>query len=98
MVPYSKSEFCKILSATNKDDFAKILEKSQMKYGYDKNTRIYSVKFYVKKAKGVKEERLLTMRVSPNFLEYSLADSKGKVLELLRQEGTAINFSDFKSK
>lgn len=76
---------------------AKVLEKCKMKYAYNKDTKIYSVKFYIKK-EGKREERILTMRVSPQFIEYSIADGQGTVLEVIRQEDSKLKFMDFKKK
>lgn len=95
---YLDSEFHSIMGKVGPRALVRILEKSEMKYGYNKNTKIYSAKFYVKKAKGIKKERILSMLVSPKFLEYTLSDSKGNVLELIRQEGKKLNFSNFKKK
>ena len=79
----------------NPAKLAKILQQSKMKYAYNKNTKIYSVKFYMGKG-ALKRERILTMRVSPKFIEYSLADNKGEVLEVMRQDGANLKFQDFK--
>ena len=95
---YIGSEFDLLFSSVKPIALAKVLEQSKMKYGYNKDTKIYSVKFYIKKRKGVKSERTLTMRVSPKFLEYSLSDSKGNVLEVMRQDKAGLKFLDFKKK
>jgi len=74
---------------------SKLLSKSEMKYAYNKDTKIYSVKFYIKR-KGKREERILSMLVSPKYLEYSIADKNGDILEVIRQEGRKIKYVDFK--
>lgn len=76
-------------------DLVKILAKSKMKYGYNKDTKIYTVKFFIKKG-GKKELRILTVMAAPKFIEYSIADEKGNTLEMLRQEGSKIRFENFK--
>lgn len=66
-----------------------------MQYAYNKDTKIYSAKFFVDIGKK-KEERIFTMRVSKDFLEYSIADAKGNVLEMIKQEGSKLGHYDFR--
>lgn len=95
---YIGSEFDSLFETLGPRAFIKLLEKCEMKYAYNKDTKIYSTKFFLKKKGKIKEERTFTMRVSPNFLEYSLADKKGTVLEVMRQDGSKLKFLDFKKK
>ncbi len=87
-------EFARVFENIPEEQLIKILEKSQMKYAYHKDTKIYSVKYNLK-GKGISKERVLTMRVSPKFLEYSIADGNGNILEIMKQEGAKLSFQSF---
>ncbi|GEM_PF-2074413 len=78
-----------------KSDVINVLKNAKMQYAYDKNSKIYSAKFFVDVGKK-KEERIFTMRVSKDSLEYSIADSKGTVLEMIKQEGSKLGHYDFR--
>ncbi|MFA5049633.1 MAG: hypothetical protein WC501_01360 [Candidatus Micrarchaeia archaeon] len=88
-------EFARVFDHIPEEQLIKILEKSQMKYAYNKDTKIYSIRYNLKGAKGVFKERVLTMRVSPKFLEYSIADANGNILEIMKQEGAKLSFQNF---
>jgi hypothetical protein len=79
-----------------KSDIIKILKGAKMQYAYNKDTRIYSAKFFIELPNKKKEERIFTMRVSKDFLEYSIADAKGNVLEMIKQEGSKLGHYDFR--
>jgi len=76
-----------------KTDLVNLIKGSKFEYAYDKSRKIYSVKVSLNK-----KPRILTMIVGPSYLEFSLADTNGNVLELLRQEGSKINVVDYKKK
>ena len=77
----------------SKTDLANLIKGSKFEYAYDKSRKIYSVKVFINKS-----PRILTMIVGNNSLEFSLADSKGNVLEVLRQEAGKLSVSDYKKK
>jgi hypothetical protein len=61
----------------------------KVEYGYNQRQKIYSIKVMLDN-----RPRIITVRVGENFTEMSLADQKGNVLEVLRQdEGKGISFS-----
>jgi hypothetical protein len=71
--------------AANPEAFANC----QVQYGYNQRQRIYSV---ATEFDG--RPRILTVRVGENFMEMSLADRQGNVLETMRQEdGRGITYS-----
>ncbi|MEW6035425.1 MAG: hypothetical protein AB1529_02330 [Candidatus Micrarchaeota archaeon] len=64
-------------------------ENCKVQYGYNQRQRIYSV---ATEFDG--RPRILTVRVGENFMEMSLADRQGTVLETMRQEdGRGITYS-----
>ncbi|MCI0503878.1 hypothetical protein L0Y65_04150 [Candidatus Micrarchaeota archaeon] len=61
----------------------------KVEYGYNQRQRIYSIKVMLDN-----RPRIITVRVGENFTEMSLADQKGNVLEVLRQDDAkGITFS-----
>lgn len=76
-----------------KADLTGLIKGSKFEYAYDRNRRIYSVKVSLNK-----KPRLLTMIVGTGYLEFSLADLQGNVLEVLKQEGNTLNVCDYKKK
>lgn len=77
----------------SKADLVSLIKGSKFEYAYDKSRKIYSVKVSLNK-----KPRLLTMIVGTNYLEFSLADLNGNVLEILRQQGGAIDVVDYKRR
>lgn len=75
----------------DKDKILKILKNSKAQYGYDNKSRIYSAKFFING-----KPRVLTMRLGSDFVEFSLADENGEVLELLEQKGGNMSFKQVK--
>lgn len=61
----------------------------QVQYAYNQRQDIYSIKTTLDN-----RPRIITVRVGKNFTELSLADQKGNVLEMARQEdGKGISFT-----
>ena len=58
-----------------------LFKNAKVQYAYNQRQKIYSVKVMLDN-----RPRILTLRVGDNFTELSLADQKGKVLEVLREE------------
>ncbi len=76
-----------------KKDLVDLIRGSKFEYAYDKDRKIYSVKVFLNK-----EPRILTMIVGGTYLEYSLSDEGGNVLEVLRQEAGNLQVTDYKKK
>jgi hypothetical protein len=69
-----------------------LFKNCKVEYGYNQRQKIYSVKVMLDG-----RPRIITVRVGENFTELSLADQKGNVLEVLRQEdGKGVSFSKSK--
>ncbi len=66
-----------------------IFRNCKVEYGYNQRQKIYSIKVMLDN-----RPRIITVRVGEAFTEVSLADQKGNVLEVLRQEnGKGVTFS-----
>jgi len=66
-----------------------IFRNCKVEYGYNQRQKIYSIKVMLDN-----RPRIITIRTGENFTEVSLADQKGNVLEVLRQEdGKGVSFS-----
>ena len=65
-----------------------LFKNCKVQYGYNQRQKIYSIQVDLDN-----RPRIITIRAGENFTEVSLADQKGKVLEMLRQEGRSISFS-----
>jgi hypothetical protein len=66
-----------------------LFKNATMQYAYNQRQKIYSVKVTLDN-----RPRIITMRMGEDFTELSIADTKGNVLEVLRQEGgKGITFS-----
>lgn len=66
-----------------------LFKNCKVEYGYNQRQKIYSVKVMLDN-----RPRIITVRVGENFTELSLADQKGAVLEVLRQEdGKGVSFT-----
>ncbi len=66
-----------------------LFKNAQMQYAYNQRQKIYSMKVLLDN-----RPRIITMRIGEDFTELSIADQKGNVLEVLRQEdGKGITFS-----
>ncbi len=66
-----------------------LFKNAQMQYAYNQRQKIYSMKVVLDN-----RPRIITMRIGDDFTELSIADAKGNVLEVLRQEeGKGITFS-----
>jgi hypothetical protein len=69
-----------------------LFKNCKVEYGYNQRQKIYSVKVMLDG-----RPRIITVRVGESFTELSLADQKGNVLEVLRQEdGKGVSFSKAK--
>lgn len=68
----------KISTGLRKED---IFEGCKVQYGYDPKQNVYSIS-----ANLYGRPRIITVRVGENFMEISLANSKGRLLEIIRQE------------
>lgn len=77
----------------SKTDLINLIKNSKFEYAYDKSRKIYSVKVFLNK-----KPRILTMILGNDYIEFSLADIKGNVLEILRQQGSKIDVIDYKKK
>jgi len=67
-----------------------LFKNAKVQYAYNQRQKIYSVKVMLDN-----RPRIVTLRVGDNFTELSLADQKGKVLEVLREEdGKGVTFSE----
>jgi hypothetical protein len=65
-----------------------LFKDSKVRYAYDKEQRIYSVLVRLDDV-----PRVLTVRAGQDFTELSLSDTKGNVLEMLRQQdGGGVTF------
>lgn len=53
----------------------------KVEYGYNQRQKIYSIQVMLDN-----RPRIITVRVGDSFTELSLADQKGNVLEVLRQD------------
>jgi hypothetical protein len=66
-----------------------LFKNAQMQYAYNQRQKVYSMKVVLDN-----RPRIITMRIGEDFTELSIADAKGNVLEVLRQEGgKGITFS-----
>lgn len=66
-----------------------IFKNCKVEYGYNQRQKIYSIKVMLDG-----RPRIITVRAGESFTEVSLADTKGNVLEVLRQEdGKGVAFS-----
>jgi len=66
-----------------------LFKNAQMQYAYNQRQKIYSMKVTLDN-----RPRIITMRIGEDFTELSIADTKGNVLEVLRQEeGKGITFA-----
>ena len=63
-----------------------LFKNCKAQYAYDKKERIYTVMVMLDN-----RPRILTLRIGDNSSEMSIADKNGKVLEILRQEGSNIS-------
>ena len=70
-----------------KSTILKILKSAKTEYAYDNKQKIYSAKFFIND-----KARILTMRLGKGFVEFSLADESGRVMEILKQEGNLVEF------
>jgi len=65
-----------------------LFKNCKTQYAYDKKEKIYTVMVNLDN-----RPRILTFRVGENFTEISIANRKGDVLEILRQEGNDISLT-----
>lgn len=66
-----------------------LFDNAQVQYAYNQRQQIYSMSVMLDN-----RPRILTLRVGENFTELSLADRKGNVLEMLREEdGRGVTFN-----
>jgi hypothetical protein len=66
-----------------------LFKNCKVEYGYNQRQKIYSIKVMLDN-----RPRIITIRAGESFTEVSLADTKGNVLEVLRQEdGKGVAFS-----
>ncbi len=66
-----------------------LFKNASMQYAYNQRQKIYSMKVTLDN-----RPRIITMRIGDDFTELSIADTKGNILEVLRQEeGKGITFS-----
>ncbi|MFH0737626.1 MAG: hypothetical protein V1827_03650 [Candidatus Micrarchaeota archaeon] len=66
-----------------------LFKNCKAEYGYNQRQKIYSVKVVLDG-----RPRIITVRVGDSFTELSLADAKGNILEILRQEdGSGVTFN-----
>jgi len=66
-----------------------LFKNCQVQYAYNQRQKIYSIKVNLDN-----RPRIITVRVGEDFTELSLADLKGNVLEVLRQEdGKGLSFT-----
>jgi hypothetical protein len=66
-----------------------IFKNCKVEYGYNQRQKIYSIKVMLDN-----RPRIITIRTGEAFTEVSLADLKGNILEVLRQEdGKGVSFS-----
>ena len=77
----------------SKADLINLIKGAKFEYAYDKTRKIYSVKVFLNK-----KPRLLTMIVGNKYIEFSLSDVDGNVLEVMKQEGDKLNVLDYRKK
>lgn len=65
-----------------------LFKNCKTQYAYDKKEKIYTVMVTLDN-----RPRIMTFRVGNNYTEISIANKKGEVLEILRQEGSNITLS-----
>ena len=65
-----------------------LFKNCKAQYAYDKKGKIYTVMVTLDN-----RPRILTFRVGDNFTEISIANKKGDILEILRQEGNDISLT-----
>ncbi len=65
-----------------------LFKNCKTQYAYDKKEKIYTVMVTLDN-----RPRIMTFRVGDNYTEISIANKKGDVLEILRQEGSNITLS-----
>lgn len=95
MATLGSSDKLALKKAVNSSSLALLMGKQdiykgcKVEYGYNQRQRIYSIKVMLDN-----RPRIITVRVGENFTEMSLADQKGNVLEVLRQDDAkGITFS-----
>ncbi|MBI5047108.1 hypothetical protein HZC07_05265 [Candidatus Micrarchaeota archaeon] len=68
---------------------ADLFKNCKVQYAYNQRQKIYSATVMLDN-----RPRIVTLRVGENFTELSLADQKGNILEIVRQEeGKGIEIS-----
>ena len=67
---------------------ARLFKNCKTQYAYDKKDKIYTVMVMLDN-----RPRILTFRVGENFTEISIANKKGDIIEILRQEGNDISLT-----
>lgn len=68
---------------------AGLFENCKYQYAYNQRQKIYSAKVSLDN-----RPRILTLRIGQNFMELSLTDQDGNVLEVAREEdGRGVTFS-----
>ncbi len=77
----------------SKKDLIDLIKGSKFEYAYDKERKMYSTKVFLNKL-----PRILTMIVGNDYVEYSLADTTGNVLEIHRQRGNKLEFINYQKK
>jgi len=65
-----------------------LFKNCKTQYAYDKKEKIYTVMVNLDN-----RPRILTFTVGENFTEISIANKKGDILEILRQEGNDISLT-----
>ena len=58
-----------------------LFKNADIQYAYNQRQKIYSIKVMMDN-----RPRIVTMRIGEDFTELSIADVKGNIIELLRQE------------
>ncbi len=68
---------------------ANLFKNCKVEYAHNQKENVYSVKVIMEG-----KPRIITVRVGDKFAELSLADQKGNIIEVLRQEdGKGVRFS-----
>jgi hypothetical protein len=95
MATIGGSDKLALKKAVNSSSLATLMGKTdiykgcKVEYGYNQRQKIYSIKVMLDN-----RPRIITVRVGESFTEMSLADQKGNVLEILRQDDAkGISFS-----
>jgi hypothetical protein len=68
-----------------------LFKNCKIQYAYDNKEKIYTVMVMLDA-----RPRILTFRVSDDYTEISIANKKGDILEILRQEGSNITLHKVK--